>query len=101
MQGLLSSRGIRASQSRIGKSLAVVAPVYHQARRTDTARKTNPTPYKADYFGQKLHVDQNEKLVMYGVTHYAAIDGYSGMVVGFISMPQKNPVTIYEHLFRS
>ena len=43
---------------------------------------------------------QNEKLVMYGVTHMCAIDGFSGKVVGFISMPIKNTVEIYSHLFR-
>ena len=34
-----------------------------------TARQINPFPYHASYFGHKLHVDQNEKLVMFGVTH--------------------------------
>ena len=29
----------------------------------------NPIPYKADYPGHKLHIDQNEKLVMYEVCH--------------------------------
>ncbi len=51
----------------------------------------NPIPYfAADYFGHKLHVDQNEKLVMYGVTHVCARDGYSGKIVAFVTMPIKN-----------
>ena len=33
--------------------------------------------YEAHHFGDKLHLDQNEKLVMYGVTEVLAIDGYS------------------------
>jgi len=37
----------------------------------------NPVPYRANYFGEKLHFDQNEKLVTYGVTHVLAVDGYS------------------------
>ena len=37
----------------------------------------NPLPYRAMYFGEKLHLDQNEKCVMFGVTHVVAIDGYS------------------------
>ena len=65
-----------------------------------TIRQFNPIPYHASYFGQKLHIDQNEKLVMFGVTHICAIDGYSGKIVGFISMPIKNNVEIYTHLFR-
>ena len=32
----------------------------------------NPVPYLALSFGHKVHMDQNEKLAMYGVTHVAA-----------------------------
>ena len=74
--------------------------MYHQRRQTQTARQMNPVPYHASYFGQKLHVDQNEKLVMFGVTHICARDGYSGMVVAFASMSVKNNVEIYKHAFR-
>ena len=48
----------------------------------------------------KLHIDQNEKLVMYGVTHIGAVDGFSGKIVGFVSMPLKNNVEIYTHLYK-
>ena len=54
---------------------------------TGASKQTNPVPYQADYFGHKLHCDQNEKMVMYGVTHVAAVDGWSGMIVGFVTMP--------------
>ena len=64
------------------------------------ARNLNPVPYSADYFGHKLHCDQNEKLVMFGLTHVAAIDGYSGKVVAWTSMPVKNNLTIYDQLYR-
>ena len=60
----------------------------------------NPMPYHADFFGHKLHVDQSKKLVMLGVTHICSVDGYSGKVIGFITMPIKNCVEIYVHLFR-
>ena len=43
----------------------------------------NPIPYQADYFGHKLHIDQNEKCVMYGVTH----------ICGFITMPVENNIS--------
>ena len=69
MTGLLSSEGIHVSEQRVGESLKRVNPGYSHARRTSTARQLNPVPYRADYFGHKLHIDQNEKLVMYGVTH--------------------------------
>ena len=100
MTGLLASEGIRVSQKRVGKTLSRQHPGYHHARRTATARQINPVPYKADYFGHKLHIDQNEKLVMFGVTHVCAIDGYSGKIVGFATMPIKNNLEILTHLFR-
>ena len=49
----------------------------------------NPIPYQGDYFGHKLHVDQNEKLVFYGVVHVCATDGYSGKIVSHALMPVK------------
>ena len=96
MTGLLASKGIKVSEVNVGKSLKTVQPGYHLARCTATAHLMNPVPYHADYFGHKLHVDQNEKLVMYGVTHIGAVDG---KIVGFISMPVKNNVEIYAHLY--
>jgi hypothetical protein len=60
----------------------------------------NPVPYNATYFGEKLHVDQNEKLINFGVTHVCAVDGFSSKIVGFISMPVKNNIIIYKDLYR-
>ena len=100
MTGLLASQGIRVGEQRVRESLQLAHPGYHHARREATARQTNPIPYSADYFGHKLHVDQNEKLVMFGVTHVCAVDGYSSKIVGFITMPVKNNVEIYTHLFK-
>ena len=37
---------------------------------------------------------------MYGVTHVLAIDGHSRKIVGFLTIPVKNAVAIYAHLFR-
>ena len=73
------------------------APVYVAQRQQHTYRLFNPVPYYAEYFG---HFDQNEKLSHYGVTHVAASDGYSGKLLGIISMPTKNNFTIYDDLFR-
>lgn len=80
--------------------MQTVCPEYHTARASGTATLLNPIPYEAHYFGHKLHMDQNEKLVMFGVTHVAAIDGFSRKIVGFITLPIKNPKAIYDHLFR-
>ena len=100
MTGLLASEGIRVCQLRVGQSLQRVNPAHHQRRMTRTHRLTNPVSYSADYyFGEKLHIDQNEKLVMFGVTHVCGVDGYSGKIVTFTIMPNKNNVIIYEHLY--
>lgn len=48
----------------------------------------------------KLHMDQNEKLCMFGVTHVIAIDGFSKKIVGHSSMPIKNNLTIYEEVYK-
>ena len=100
MVGVLASQGIRAGPQRVGQSLARVQPANHERRANRTERQTNPIPYSAKYFGHKVHIDQNEKLVLFGVTHVCAIDGYSGMIVGFATFPLKNNVLIYEHLYR-
>ena len=100
MTGLLASQGLKVSQVRVRASLRCTNPLHHHQRKNSTARQLNPILYSAEYFGHKVHVDQNEKLVMYGVTHVCARDGYSGKVVAFITMPIKNNKEIYEHLFR-
>ena len=87
-------RGLKSARQRVGESLRCTNPQHHQKWCTSTARWLNPFPYTADYFGHKVHLDENEKLVMYGVTHVCAKDGYSGKVVGFITMPVKNNVEI-------
>ena len=69
-------------------------------RRTGTERQTNPIPNKAQYCGEKLQIDQSKKLVKFGLTHVCAIDGFSGRIVEFALLPQKNNVLIYQHLYR-
>ena len=99
MTGLLASQGFRCAQKRVGEALHRVKPAYHNIRRSGTERMRNPVPYSAEYFGQKLHIDQNEKLVMFGATHVCAIDGYSKKIVGFAVLPRKNNMLIYKHLY--
>lgn len=100
MKGLLASQGIVAGEKQIGNSLAIVQPEYHHRWLTKTEAETNPHLYSAQYFGHKLHIDQNEKLVMFGVTHICAIDGYSRKIVGMVSMPVKNCWENYNHVMR-
>ena len=99
MQGLLVARGVRVNEVRVGQSLRRVAPAAQRLRSGLAHRLMNPVPYTATHFGHKLHLDQNEKLIHYGVTHVLAIDGYSRKVVGFITIQVKNAVEIYRLLF--
>ena len=98
MQGLLRSQGMRVSQARIGSALRTF-PLAHAQRVTNIVHHINPVPYRATFFGEKLHFDQNEKLNMYGVVHVLAVDGYSRKIVGFITLPRKYPTAIYRYLF--
>ena len=41
-----------------------------------------------------MHLDQNEKLVHFGVTHVAALDGYGGKLLDIVTMPIKNNLLI-------
>ena len=100
LKGYFRHHGLNICIKRLGASLAYAAPVNHHQRVTRTARETNPLPYYAEYYGHKIHMDQNEKLVMYGMTHVCATDGYSGQIVSHALMPVKNNRVIYEHVFR-
>ena len=60
----------------------------------------NLIPYRVTAHGEKLHLDQNEEVVMYGMTHVVAVEGYSRKIVGFITLPVKNAIAIYDYLFR-
>ena len=100
VQGLLRAEGIRVSQRRLGMSLRRMFPLAHSQRMQTLGRLINPIPYRADYFGEKIHFYQNEKLVMYGAVHVVAVDGYSRKIVGFCTMPRKNPITIFGTIFR-
>ena len=100
LHGLLHSEGIHVSQQRLGMSLFRTYPLALSQRRYTVLRSVNPVLYRAKFFGEKIHLDQNEKLAVYGIVHVAAVDGFSRKIVGFSTMPRKNPITIYNTLFR-
>ena len=80
--------------------LPSVAPQGHSSRVSSARERRNPALYYARYFGHKLHLDQNEKLVHYGVTYVLARDGFSGKIVAGSIMPRKNSPIIYEEIYR-
>lgn len=63
-------------------------------------RAVKPIPYRADYFGSKLHVEQNEKLEMCGVTLLVEIDTDSLQLLGHLS-PSKVTYKYALYLFFS
>ena len=100
MKGYLQSQDVSIGEHKVSQSLQRVAPADHEHRRQNTVDTTNPIPYVARYFGHKLHVDQNEKIGMYGVTHVISVDGFSNFVTSFVSMPVKNNLIIYDNIYR-
>lgn len=47
--------------------------------------------------GNKLHIVQNEKLVMFGVPHVLSVDGFSSKTVSHSTMQVKNLFKINNH----
>jgi len=86
LQGLLRAEGIHVSQQRLGHSLQHTFPLGHIQRTQTLGRLLN-----------FIHFDQNKKLVMYGIVHVIAVDGFSMKIVGFSTMPRKNH--IWYHCF--
>ncbi|XP_075309265.1 uncharacterized protein LOC142370724 [Odontesthes bonariensis] len=98
MTGYLSAvRGVKAGERRVGSLLRTIHQPNHEARQRG-ARNLNPIPY---YAAHKMHIYQNEKLGMFGVTHVMAVDGYSKAIVGYATMLVKNNLIIYEDVYRS
>ena len=62
--------------------------------------KANTIQYRVDYFAQKLHVNQNEKLEMYGVVHVVAIDGHSRFITCGAAMPMKSNKVIHAEAYK-
>ena len=71
-----------------------VSPQYHAMRTHDVVERTNPRVYIARYFGHHLHVDQNEKMAMFGLVYMLARDGFSGKIVVGAVMNRKNNMII-------
>ena len=99
MKGYLQGHnGLNISER---KMLPSVAPRGHSSRVFTARERRNPALYYARYFGHKLlHLDQNEKLVHYGVTYVLARDGFSSKIVAGSIMPRKNNPIIYEEIYQ-
>ena len=101
LRGYIRSKGVLASERQLKSSLPRMFPTWHQERWLNSQERSNPSIYIAQYFGQKIHFDQNEKLIHYGVTYVLARDGFSGKIVGSAVMSRKNNKIIYDKVYRS
>ena len=90
MTGYISSNNIITSEQRVRKAMMVVDPHYHAIRVADGKKRFNSVPYNIQYFGNKIHVDLNEKLVHFGVVLIGAFDGFSGMIIDIMVAHRKN-----------
>ena len=57
---VLVSASVQIGEKRIGASLQRLDPSQHYTRQQQMHRVTNPVPYCAEYFEEKLYIDQNE-----------------------------------------
>ena len=85
---------VHVSYHQLRSALPVVSPQYHAMRTHDVVECTNPRVYIARYFGHRLHVDQNEKMAMFGLVSVLARDGFSGKIVVGAVMNRKNNMII-------
>ena len=69
LTGALVSKGILVDERKVGKILKDINWNARKAREYSVGKRLNPKVYKADYFGHKIHYDQNDKLGMYKVVH--------------------------------
>ncbi len=100
MKGHLSATGMKISEKTLRKTMPTAQQDYHQRRQNNSEKLKNPPLYSASGFGDKLHIDQNEKHVMFGVTHVIAVDGFSKKIVASSTMPVKNNLTIYRDILK-
>ena len=100
LHGVMKAKGINVGETKIGKILGEINPEAQRKRQNVAVRSLNPKVYNAEYFGHKIHYDQNEKLGMFGVVHVCARDGFSGKIVGHATMARKSNLVIYEEIYR-
>ena len=69
------------------------------SEKNKTAKFLKLFPYCADYFGHKLHMYGNKKLVMHGVKYVLAFDCHSHFITAFSTVPIKNDAIIYDEIY--
>ena len=83
---------------KVGKILKEIYPNAEKTREYSAGECLNPKVCTADYFGHKIHYDQNKKLGMYGVVHVCALDGYSRKIATMAKKQQQQQQRYYIQL---
>ena len=99
LTGSLRNNGNSFGERQVDETLQSITSVASSQRKVKAGRSFNPRVYSAEYFGHKIYYDENEKLGMYGAVHVCARNGYSGMIVGFATMPIKNCLTTHDQIY--
>ena len=100
MHGVMKAKGINVVETNTGQKLGEINPEAQRKRQNVAGRSLNPKIYNAEYFGHKIHYDQNEKLGMFGIVHVCAQDGFSGKADGHATMARKSNLVMYEEIHR-
>lgn len=99
LTGYMKSKGLLVGENKVMKLLHEISPTA-TAQRRGGVRISNPIPYQATHFGHKIHFDQNEKLLQFGVFHAACIDGFTSKIIKHVILPEKNNILLYELMFK-
>ena len=96
MTGLLRALArVPSGQQQVGASLRRVHPGYHQTRQSLTQRQTNPSPYIARYFGEKLHIKWKTSCI-WGYTHLCS--GWLFRIMALLNANQEQCHHLWIHL---
>ena len=100
LHGVMKAKGINADETKIGKILCEINPEAERKRKNVAGHSLNLKVYNVEYFGHKIHYNQNEKLGMFGVVHVCARDRFLGKIVEHATMARKKNLVIYEEIYR-
>ena len=60
---LRQKHNVAIAENRVDTALSIESLQFRTQKKSSSARAVNIIPYRADYFGHKLNIEQNEKLM--------------------------------------
>ncbi|KAK7879706.1 hypothetical protein WMY93_033589, partial [Mugilogobius chulae] len=101
MTGYLSSVGVGQRKTELESPKGGAPTLQRISLSGNGARNLNPIPYYAGYMGHKLHIDQNEKLVMLEQPMFWPLMASVAKLLLKPPMPVKNNLVIYDQIYRT